>query len=280
MCFTDSKKRDIMSRNGVTEEGDELLKLVAKEWRQLSSTDRADWDEVARDDKVRFVREKAAYKGPWAVPKRRAKKHPLAPKRPMSAFLKYSQKRRSVVKVSCTGPVVGMLQRIGYQANAFTCPISAKRDNPDMSNTDVSRLLGEMWRNACAKERAPYVEEEEKERAIYKDQIKKFKEEQAKLDAASRTSHNSVPKHIVELAPPLAATRPAYESTIVTFDPSGRNETVEEAANKAEQRMTFRHNFGAPFSMYRGHYGKQGEERRRRCTVTDANLSSRLASTA
>lgn len=110
------------------------------------------------------MREKSEYKGPWVVPKRRAKKHPLAPKRPMSAFLKFSQKRRSMVK----------------------------ERNPDMSNTDVSRLLGEMWRNASAAERAPYVEQEELERAAYKAEIQKWREEQAKLDASTRTSHLDV----------------------------------------------------------------------------------------
>ena len=118
------------------------------------------------------MREKAAYKGPWEVPKRRAKKHPLAPKRPMSAFLKYSQTRRSVVKT----------------------------ENPDMSNTDVSRLLGEMWRNASPKERAPYVEQEERERAVYKKAIASWRSEQAKLDAASRTSHRSV-QQLVDHSP-------------------------------------------------------------------------------
>ena len=112
----------------------------------------------------RFVREKADYKGPWIVPKRRAKKHPLAPKRPMSAFLRYSQMRRKQVK----------------------------EENPDMSNTDVSRLLGEMWRNASKRERAPFCEQEERERAIYKRDIARFRAEQARLDAASRTSHHNV----------------------------------------------------------------------------------------
>jgi len=112
----------------------------------------------------RYVRAKAAYKGPTLIPKRRAKKHPMAPKRPMSAFLKFSQTRR---------------QRV-------------KKENPDMSNTDVSRLLGEMWRNASPKEKVPYREQEERERAHYKEEIKKFKDEQARADAASRTSHQSV----------------------------------------------------------------------------------------
>jgi hypothetical protein len=145
MCFTDSKKLEIMSRHGVTDESDELLKLVAKEWRKLSSTDRCYWDEVARDDKVRFVREKAAYKGPWAVPKRRAKKHPLAPKRPMSAFLKYSQKRRSVVKVRVEAQSLG---RFGEpaQANPWTCPMIGQARQ---SGYEQHGCLSSAWRNVA-----------------------------------------------------------------------------------------------------------------------------------
>jgi hypothetical protein len=82
----------------------------------------------------------------------------------MSAFLKYSQTRRAKVK----------------------------EDNPDMSNTDVSRLLGEMWRNASPHERAPYVKQEECERAVYKENLRKWRDDQARMDAASRTSHQTM----------------------------------------------------------------------------------------
>jgi HMG (high mobility group) box len=61
---------------------------------------------------IRYVREKNEYKGTWNIPKYRAKKHPLAPKRLMSEFLKYSQITRPQVR----------------------------EQNPDMSNTDVSCL--------------------------------------------------------------------------------------------------------------------------------------------
>jgi len=64
-----------------------------------------------------------------------------------------------------------------------------------MSNTDVSRLLGEMWRSASPSEKKPYVEQEEIERAAYKEEIKQWRQKQAKLDAASRTSHQSVKQH-------------------------------------------------------------------------------------
>jgi hypothetical protein len=87
----------------------------------------------------------------------------------MSAFLKYSQTRRPEVK----------------------------KQNPDMSNTDVSRLLGEMWRNASPKSKAPYVDREEAERAKYKIEIAKFNTDQARLDAASRTNHNRMQPFVV-----------------------------------------------------------------------------------
>lgn len=61
-----------------------------------------------------------------------------------------------------------------------------------MANTDVSRLLGEMWRNASPIDQQPYREEEVKERAKYKENIKRFRDLQARKDAGSRTSHYAV----------------------------------------------------------------------------------------
>ena len=89
----------------------DIIKAIAQEWRSLPPEEKCFWDEEARNDKLRYVREKSSFTGQWNIPKRRAKKNPLAPKRPMSAFLKYSQTRRKLVK----------------------------KENPDMSNTDVSR---------------------------------------------------------------------------------------------------------------------------------------------
>ncbi len=150
-----------MEKEGIEKDNDDLLgKVFAEAWKVLSGKERAFWDEEARNDKVRYVREKAAYTGPWNLPKRRAKKDPDAPKRPMSAFLKFSKTRRKQVKEA----------------------------NPDVSNTDVSRLLGEIWRNASDAEKAPYVEAEVVERKKYKEVMKKWREEKAQMEAAARTS--------------------------------------------------------------------------------------------
>jgi hypothetical protein len=53
-------------------------------WRNLSAKERAHWDEVADQDKERYLAQKEAYTGPWQVPLQRTKKNPDAPKRPMS----------------------------------------------------------------------------------------------------------------------------------------------------------------------------------------------------
>ena len=140
MLFPESRDHVLFSNFNVfcnLCQGEDAIKAVAEMWRSLSREERAFWDEESRNDKVRYMKEKAKYSGPWNIPKRRAKKHPLAPKRPMSAFLKYSQTRRKAVKV----------------------------DNPDMNNTDISRLLGEMWRNASPQDKGPYIQAELKESA-------------------------------------------------------------------------------------------------------------------
>lgn len=48
-------------------------------------------------------------------------------------------------------------------------------DNPDLSNADVSRLLGEHWRNAKIEQKRPFLEREKAERKIYKAKTEAFK---------------------------------------------------------------------------------------------------------
>jgi len=75
------------------------------------------------------------------------KKNPLAPKRPMSAFLMYAQQKRRPLQ----------------------------RENPDMPNADISRLLGELWRNTSLADKRPFLEREEFERKIYKAKVEAWK---------------------------------------------------------------------------------------------------------
>jgi len=149
ICFFMAKQPEIKEELGDRATVTEISKRSAEMWRNLPAEKRAHWDEVAAKDKERYLHEKATYKGPWQVPWKRAKKDPSAPKRPMSAFLYFSQGRRKTIK----------------------------DQNPEIKNTQVSRLLGEMWRNASEEDRKPYVDKEKKEREKYKVAIADWRKE-------------------------------------------------------------------------------------------------------
>jgi hypothetical protein len=79
----------------------------------------------------------------------------------MSAFLYFSQGKRTQIK----------------------------QDNGDMKNTEVSRLLGEMWRNAPEEERRPHIEKEKGEREKYKIAIAEWRAEfEAKQEAQKKAN--------------------------------------------------------------------------------------------
>merc|ERR1712238_198418 len=78
---------------------------------------------------------------------KRAKKDPSAPKRNPSAFLNFSQNKRKVLR----------------------------KENPGMRNTEISRLLGDLWRNASEEERKPQIA-----RAEWREIDARRKEEQRK----------------------------------------------------------------------------------------------------
>jgi hypothetical protein len=55
-----------------------------------------------------------------------------------------------------------------------------KENNPELKNTEISKILGEMWRNASDEEKRPHVEHERDEREKYKIAIAEWREEHEK----------------------------------------------------------------------------------------------------
>ena len=149
ICFFMAKQSFIKEELGKDATVTSISKRSAEMWKGLSAEERAVWDEIAFQDKKRYLMEKSQYTGPWQVPWKRVKKDPSAPKRPMSAFLYFSQGKRTEIK----------------------------NERPDIKNTEVSRVLGEMWRNLSDDERAPYVDRERNQREIYKVAISEWREQ-------------------------------------------------------------------------------------------------------
>mmetsp|Transcript_13869 Transcript_13869/g.15639 ORF Transcript_13869/g.15639 Transcript_13869/m.15639 type:complete len:400 (+) Transcript_13869:148-1347(+) len=151
IMFFMAKQQEIKSELGASASVGAISKRSSEKWKSLSAEDRAYWDAKAEADKERYNIEKEKYTGPWQIPNVRRKKNPDAPKRPMSAFLYFSQDKRRMIKAA----------------------------NPDMRNTEVSRVLGDMWKKVKQEERDPHIQREADERAKYKIATAKWKEEEA-----------------------------------------------------------------------------------------------------
>jgi len=151
IMFFMAKQQEIKATLGAGASVGDVSKESSNRWKKLKPEERVIWDQKAKEDKERYNAEKAAYTGPWQVPWKRAKKDPTAPKRPMSAFLFFSQDKRRMIK----------------------------NKNPEMRNTEISRVLGEIWKKASDEERAPHIEREATERAKYKLDIAKWRKEES-----------------------------------------------------------------------------------------------------
>lgn len=181
--FSMARMEELKKLSGGKTKVTSTSKQVSKEWKCLPPSERRKWEEVARRDKIRFMAEKTLYTGPWQVPAKRTKKDPSAPKRPMSAFLFFSQ---------------GTRQRI-------------KAENPEMPNTEVSRILGDLWANASEEEKRPHIEKEARERAKYNEEIaiwrdKKSEEEKAERLRREAVAHEAVRHGLFPNLPPPAMT--------------------------------------------------------------------------
>mmetsp|Transcript_9918 Transcript_9918/g.14024 ORF Transcript_9918/g.14024 Transcript_9918/m.14024 type:complete len:372 (+) Transcript_9918:92-1207(+) len=158
------------AEQGSSEKVTSISRRVADAWKTLPPEERKKWDEVAKQDKLRYNAEKSLYTGPWQVPSKRTRKDPSAPKRPMSAFLFFSQ---------------GMRQKL-------------KAENPELKNTQISCLLGQRWKTASEEERRPHIERERKEREEYKKNIADWREKRDEEEKAMRKRRQDIAEQFVK----------------------------------------------------------------------------------
>lgn len=174
---------------------------------------------MAKEDRARYEEERRTYRGPWKVAvSKKPYKDPNAPKRPMSAFLMYSNGRRAAVK----------------------------KENPDFSNGEISRLLSEMWRKASDEDRQKYIKEEFELRTKYKEDMAKWKkeaEEKEKERAAKQAEEelNNPPPHREALAglsnySAMLASNPAAATSYLAAMAGGAGSGASQFEELAMQR--------------------------------------------
>lgn len=161
----------------------DIAKVTSQRWKSLSEAERKHWENVSKADRDRYKEEKEAYTGPLLLPSetddrkkrkygKKRKKDPAAPKRPITAFLYFSQQVR---------------------------PTLQKR-NPGIRVAEISQELGRRWRDMTEEDRQPYIlyEQEAKRKWC----AEKAKYQQEKEAQALLSEHEEVkkqqPKEVVK----------------------------------------------------------------------------------
>lgn len=173
--FSTEKHKEIrqgLGLDGAKEKTTNVAKMVSEAWKGLVPEDREIWEQKALRDKERYLVEKQTYSGPWKVAAaKRSPKDPNAPKRPMSAFLSFSNSKRALVK----------------------------RENPTVTNAEASRLLSRMWRDAPEEVRQMHIDTEFKLRQKYKSAMGKWRENAETEKTNARLAREDIALKTIEL---------------------------------------------------------------------------------
>mmetsp|Transcript_4381 Transcript_4381/g.9317 ORF Transcript_4381/g.9317 Transcript_4381/m.9317 type:complete len:356 (-) Transcript_4381:154-1221(-) len=163
-------------------------KKVGELWRQMSKEERKVWDEKAKDDKVRYMAEKAVYTGPWKVKKIKDSRRP---ERPMSAFIHYAQVMRPKVR----------------------------EESPDLKTTEITKLLGARWRVATDEEKRPHIEYEKRERETYFKELAVWKEISEREAREEKEKRSKFVSEVMKqgIIPDFPPERPGVPQPVITL---------------------------------------------------------------
>merc|ERR1712212_151378 len=106
----------------------EFSKKCSERWKTMSAKEKVKFEDMAKNDKVRYDREMKTYIPPKGSKKTKKKKDPNAPKRPPSAFFVFCSDHRPRIK----------------------------EEHPGISIGDIAKKLGELWSTQTSKDKAPY----------------------------------------------------------------------------------------------------------------------------
>uniref|UniRef100_A0A8C2Z9Z1 High mobility group protein B2 n=1 Tax=Cyclopterus lumpus TaxID=8103 RepID=A0A8C2Z9Z1_CYCLU len=120
----------------------EFSKKCSERWKTMSLKEKGKFEDLAKQDKVRYEREMMSYVPPRGSKKKKFK-DPNAPKRPPSAFFIFCAEYRPKVKGETPGLTIG----------------------------DVAKRLGEMWNGTASEDKQPF----EKKAAKLKEKYEKVK---------------------------------------------------------------------------------------------------------
>lgn len=145
----------------------EISKRMSEMWK--STTDRSEFEELAKKDKVRFEEENAKYQPATTSsskdgPPASKKKDPNAPKGARTAFVFFSTENR---------------------------PMLMKEGEAKLSLTDASKKLGEMWKAMSEADKEKYNEMAKEDKVRYNNEMEAYSGQAGKKDKKRSTASAS-----------------------------------------------------------------------------------------
>jgi len=125
----------------------EFTKECSAKWREMGSTQKKPFDDMAAKDKQRYDKEMALYKG--------KKVDPNKPKRPMTAYF------------------------------IFLGDFREKMKNRGVDHKEILRLAGEEWRNMSAEQKKPYEKRSVEAGKKYELEMAEYRKNEGKAAAAA-----------------------------------------------------------------------------------------------
>jgi len=144
MCREEHRKKHPNENVNFTE----FSKKCAERWKQMTDKEKKRFAEMAEKDKQRYDREMASYVPPAGEGgRKRKKKDPNAPKRPLSAFFLFCQDERPAVKAIY----------------------------PNYSVGEAAKELGERWNKVSAETKAKYEAKAQGDKGRYDKELANYK---------------------------------------------------------------------------------------------------------
>ncbi|KAG9348479.1 hypothetical protein JZ751_002214 [Albula glossodonta] len=142
-CREEHKKK----HPGTTVNFSEFSKKCSERWKTMSAKEKGKFEDMAKQDKLRYEREMKNYVPPKGEKKKRRVKDPNAPKRPPSAFFVFCADFRPKVKA----------------------------ENPSLTIGEIAKKLGEMWNSTSAEDKQPYEKKAAKLKEKYEKDIAAYR---------------------------------------------------------------------------------------------------------
>ncbi|XP_068456498.1 high mobility group protein B1-like [Clinocottus analis] len=124
----------------------EFSKKCSERWKPMTLKEKGKFEDLAKQDKVRYEREMMSYVPPRGSKKKKFK-DPNAPKRPPSAFFIFCAEYRPKVKGETPGLTIG----------------------------DVAKRLGEMWNGTASEDKQPFEKKAAKLKEKYEKDVAAYR---------------------------------------------------------------------------------------------------------